>query len=128
MEPNHRFVAANSTGLRNNPTMHPQPFSSQIAWKGPSGAAEKQHQSIQDQPIATPIQKDRSVLASSCQPVLAAMLSWSLLFLTLAVVAGLLGFIALTGMIAWIARILFFVFLTLLVISAIRRASQGRTP
>lgn len=56
------------------------------------------------------------------------MLSWSLTFLVIALIAGLLGFSVLAGTAAGIAKILFFVFLILLVISALSRALRGNTP
>ena len=45
------------------------------------------------------------------------MLGWALTFLVLAIVAGLLGFFALAGLAATIAKVLLFVFLILLLIS-----------
>ena len=48
------------------------------------------------------------------------MLSYALIFLVLALVAGGLGFGLIAGVSIEIARILFFVFLVLLVISLVR--------
>ena len=45
------------------------------------------------------------------------MLGWALSFLVLALVAGLLGFFALAGAAAMIAKVLLLVFLVLLVVS-----------
>jgi uncharacterized membrane protein YtjA (UPF0391 family) len=45
------------------------------------------------------------------------MLGWALTFLVLALVAGLLGFFALAGVAAMIAKVLLLVFLVLLVVS-----------
>jgi uncharacterized membrane protein YtjA (UPF0391 family) len=56
------------------------------------------------------------------------MLGWALTFFILAVVAGLLGFFALAGLAAEIAKILLFAFLVLLLISAISGAMRGRAP
>ncbi|MEO5712418.1 MAG: DUF1328 domain-containing protein [Luteolibacter sp.] len=56
------------------------------------------------------------------------MLGWSITFLLLAIVAGLLGFVVVAGAAASIAKVLFFVFLILLVVSALSRALKGRTP
>jgi uncharacterized membrane protein YtjA (UPF0391 family) len=56
------------------------------------------------------------------------MLSWALTFLVLALVAGILGFGVVSGAAAGIAKILFFVFLVLLVVSALSRALRGKTP
>lgn len=56
------------------------------------------------------------------------MLSWSITFLILAVIAAVLGFGGIAGAAAGIAKILFFVFLALLIVSAIARAFKGQTP
>lgn len=52
------------------------------------------------------------------------MLRWSLAFLILALIAGVLGFVGLEGTLMQFAKILFFVFLILFVISLVfgRRA------
>jgi uncharacterized membrane protein YtjA (UPF0391 family) len=47
------------------------------------------------------------------------MLRWALVFLVLALVAALFGFTGLAADAAWIAKILFFVFLIVFVISLI---------
>jgi uncharacterized membrane protein YtjA (UPF0391 family) len=47
----------------------------------------------------------------------AVMLEWTLTFLIVALIAGFLGFWGLAGMAMWIAKILFFVFLVLFVVS-----------
>jgi uncharacterized membrane protein YtjA (UPF0391 family) len=56
------------------------------------------------------------------------MLQWTITFLILALVAGLLGFTGVAGTAASIAQILFFVFLVLLIVSALSRALRGRNP
>ena len=56
------------------------------------------------------------------------MLSWALTFFILAIVAGLLGFFALAGLAAEIAKILLFAFLVLLLISVFSGAVRGRAP
>jgi uncharacterized membrane protein YtjA (UPF0391 family) len=56
------------------------------------------------------------------------MLQWTITFFILALVAGLLGFTDVAGASAGIAKILFVVFLVLLVISGLSRALSGRTP
>jgi uncharacterized membrane protein YtjA (UPF0391 family) len=56
------------------------------------------------------------------------MLSWALTFFILAIVAGLLGFFALAGLAAEIAKILLFAFLVLLLISVLGGAMRGRAP
>jgi uncharacterized membrane protein YtjA (UPF0391 family) len=53
------------------------------------------------------------------------MLGWAAVFATLAFVAGALGYFALAGVAASIAKILLFVFLTLLVLSFVVRALRG---
>jgi len=53
------------------------------------------------------------------------MLQWSLSFLVIALIAGLLGFFALEGLAMWIAKVCFVVFLVVFAISAI---SGRRTP
>jgi len=55
------------------------------------------------------------------------MLGWALIFFMLAVVAGVLGFFALVGIAASIAKLLFLGFLTLLVIHFVMRAVRGRS-
>ncbi len=56
------------------------------------------------------------------------MLQWTITFLILALVAGLLGFTDVAGASAGIAKVLFFIFLILLVISGLSRALRGKTP
>lgn len=53
------------------------------------------------------------------------MLSWALTFLIVAIVAGLLGFGVVAGTAAWIAKVLFVLFLVLFVASLIS-GSRGR--
>ena len=52
------------------------------------------------------------------------MLRWALLFLVVALIAGFFGFWGLEGEAMWIARVLFFLFLVLLIVSLVmgRRA------
>lgn len=47
------------------------------------------------------------------------MLRWVIIFFIIAIIAGLLGFTNLSGDLAYIAKILFFIFLLLLVLSLI---------
>ena len=49
------------------------------------------------------------------------MLYWALVFLVVAIIAGVLGFTTLMGTAAWIAKILLIVFLILALISFIKR-------
>jgi uncharacterized membrane protein YtjA (UPF0391 family) len=51
------------------------------------------------------------------------MLSWALMFLIVALVAGVLGFGVVAGTAAWIAQVCFVLFLVLFLISLFRRAS-----
>ena len=53
------------------------------------------------------------------------MLSWALTFAILALLAGVLGFIGLAGSLAYIAKILLFVFLALFVLSLIFGRNRG---
>ncbi|MEO5916790.1 MAG: DUF1328 domain-containing protein [Luteolibacter sp.] len=55
------------------------------------------------------------------------MLNWTLTFLVLALIAGLLGFTSIAGAAASIAQILFFAFVILLLVSALSSALRGRT-
>ena len=52
------------------------------------------------------------------------MLRWALMFLIIALIAGVFGFWTLEGTAMWIAKVLFVVFLILFVISLI----FGRSP
>ncbi len=56
------------------------------------------------------------------------MLIWALLFLIVALIAGGLGFFAIAGTAAWMAKVLFLIFLVAFVISLIstRRATRMR--
>ena len=53
------------------------------------------------------------------------MLNWALTFLIVALAAGVLGFGGIAGEAAWIAKILFVVFLVMFLVSAI---TGRRTP
>jgi uncharacterized membrane protein YtjA (UPF0391 family) len=55
------------------------------------------------------------------------MLGWALIFFILAVAAGILGFVALAGVAAAIAKVLFIVFLALLVAGFVVRAIRGES-
>ena len=56
------------------------------------------------------------------------MLRWALVFLVVALIAGVLGFGGVAGTSMDIAKILFFVFLMLFFISAIMHMIRGRAP
>ena len=53
------------------------------------------------------------------------MLSWTLIFLVMALIAGVLGFTSVAGTAAVIAQILFYVFVLLLVVAAANHAMHG---
>jgi len=55
------------------------------------------------------------------------MLYYALVFFIIAVIAGLLGFGVVASAAAGIAKILFFVFLVLFIVTLIGHASRGRT-
>lgn len=48
------------------------------------------------------------------------MLRWVIAFFVVALLAGIFGFSGLAGDLAWIGKVLFFVFLILLVLSLLR--------
>jgi uncharacterized membrane protein YtjA (UPF0391 family) len=54
------------------------------------------------------------------------MLKWALIFLIVALVAGLLGFTSLAGAAFWIAEVLFFVFLAVFLVLLIAGLVSGR--
>jgi uncharacterized membrane protein YtjA (UPF0391 family) len=54
------------------------------------------------------------------------MLGWALTFLVVALIAGLLGFTSVAGAAMGIAKIVFFVFLVMFVVSLIMHLVRGR--
>ena len=54
------------------------------------------------------------------------MLGWALTFLVLALVAAYMGFFALVGLAAYVAKMLLIVFVILLLVSAFSGAVPGR--
>ncbi|WP_332765714.1 DUF1328 domain-containing protein [Phenylobacterium sp.] len=54
------------------------------------------------------------------------MLGWALTFLVVALIAGLLGFTSIAGAAIGVAKILFFVFLVLFVVSLVMHMVRGR--
>ena len=54
------------------------------------------------------------------------MLGWALTFLVVALIAGVLGFTTVAGTALGIAKILFFVFLVLFVVSLVLHLVRGR--
>ncbi|RDL43204.1 DUF1328 domain-containing protein [Marinomonas piezotolerans] len=56
------------------------------------------------------------------------MLGWTLIFLVVALLAGALGFTTIAGASFGIAKILFFIFLVLMVISVVMHVVKGKKP
>lgn len=54
------------------------------------------------------------------------MLRWSLVFLVIAIVAGLLGFTSIAGASLSIAKILFFIFIVIFLIMLVAGLAAGR--
>lgn len=54
------------------------------------------------------------------------MLGWALTFLVVALIAGVLGFTTIAGTAIGVAKILFFVFLVLFVVSLVMNMMRGR--
>ena len=55
------------------------------------------------------------------------MLGWALTFLVIALIAGVLGFTTIAGTAIGVAKILFFVFLVLFVVSLVMHLFRGRS-
>ena len=55
------------------------------------------------------------------------MLRWALIFLVIGLVAGILGFTNVAGASIAVAKILFFVFLVLFVVSLVMHLVRGRS-
>ncbi|HEX5377450.1 MAG TPA: DUF1328 domain-containing protein [Phenylobacterium sp.] len=55
------------------------------------------------------------------------MLSWALTFLVVALIAGVLGFTSIAGAAIGVAKILFFIFLVLFVVSLVMHLMRGRS-
>jgi uncharacterized membrane protein YtjA (UPF0391 family) len=53
------------------------------------------------------------------------MLSWALIFLIVALAAGVLGFGVVAGTAAWIAKVLFVLFLVLFLVGMLRGGWRG---
>ena len=56
------------------------------------------------------------------------MLGWALAFFVLALIAAYMGFFAMAGLAASIAKLLLIVFVILLIVSAFSGALRGRPP
>lgn len=56
------------------------------------------------------------------------MLGWALMFLVVAIIAGIFGFTGISMVAADFARILFFIFLVLFLVSLIFGLIRGRPP
>ncbi len=54
------------------------------------------------------------------------MLGWALTFLVVALIAGVLGFTSIAGAAIGVAKILFFIFLVLFVVSIVMHMVRGR--
>lgn len=54
------------------------------------------------------------------------MLTWSVIFLVVAIIAAVFGFGIIAGTAAWIAKILFFVFIVVFLISLVMGLTGGR--
>jgi uncharacterized membrane protein YtjA (UPF0391 family) len=55
------------------------------------------------------------------------MLGWALTFLVVALIAGLLGFTTIAGTAIGVAKILFYIFLVLFLVSAVMHVVRGRS-
>lgn len=55
------------------------------------------------------------------------MLSWALTFLIVALIAGVLGFTSIAGAAMGVAKIVFFLFLVLFVVSLVMHLVRGRS-
>ena len=55
------------------------------------------------------------------------LLSWTITFLVIAIIAAILGFGVIAGTAAEIAKVLFFVFLVLFIIGLISHLGSGKT-
>ncbi len=53
------------------------------------------------------------------------MLTWALMFFVVAIIAGALGFFAIAGTAAWVAKVLFLIFVVAFLVALI---SNRRTP
>jgi uncharacterized membrane protein YtjA (UPF0391 family) len=56
-----------------------------------------------------------------------AMLGWALTFLVVALIAGVLGFTTIAGTAIGVAKILFYVFLVLFLVSLVMNFVRGRS-
>ena len=56
------------------------------------------------------------------------MLNWALTFLVIALIAALLGFTSIAGAAMGIAKIIFYIFLILFLVSLVSHLFRGRAP
>jgi uncharacterized membrane protein YtjA (UPF0391 family) len=56
------------------------------------------------------------------------MLRWALIFLVVALIAGVLGFTTVAGAAISVAKILFYIFLVLFLVSLVMHLVRGRAP
>lgn len=80
-----------------------------------------------EEPGGAPRYFERALHSETTNPII-PMLRWTLFFLVIAILAGVFGFTGIAGTATDIARTLFFIFLVLLIISAIISAFKGRPP
>lgn len=74
-------------------------------------------------------QNEKRLLSATLEPALLVetfMLRWALTFLAFALVAGLLGFTGIAGDAMYIARVLFYIFVVVFLMSLIYGAVSGR--
>jgi len=76
-------------------------------------------------PVRRRQRRRRHALLTPTEPSENPMLYYAIVFLVIALVAGALGFFAISGTAAWIAKVLFVVFLVLFVISLVRGRRVG---
>ncbi len=55
------------------------------------------------------------------------MLGWAIVFAIVALIAGYFGFVAAASVATFIAKILFFIFLALLIVTFVARALRGNS-
>lgn len=56
------------------------------------------------------------------------MLRWALIFFIVAIIAAIFGFGNLAGDLAWIAKVLFLIFIVIFLVSLIMGLAKGKTP
>jgi uncharacterized membrane protein YtjA (UPF0391 family) len=79
-----------------------------------------------NQPVRGHVDQEGRVAVRSSANSEVVMLNWAIVFLIVALIAGVLGFGGISATAAGIAKILFFIFLILFIVSLIARLVQGR--